>query len=487
VPGAVSIYDTRGPVKPSRPLTAVTALGARNAEVASVLDDHELSSRQVEGVSALRDLLEREVVDVVLTDADIEDLTLIGRKLRSQTSTTLSLLLWVSEDRDEARLDEATRVGVDHALHPTTLRAELRQILLAHRRRGWVAGSADRAVEPGIGDVWAILDAIPAPVFYKDTQGRYLGCNQAFEQFIGTTRAKLAGQTVYELSPAHLADKYFEADNALFASGGTQVYEARVRRADAEERDVIFYKALFSTENVNGLVGTLLDISDRKELERQLAGERERSEELLRNILPDAIAARLKDQTSEERVAESFSGVTVVFADIVDFTQLSATMSSERLVAMLDEVFSCFDRIADSHGIEKIKTIGDCYMVASGLPEPRTDHARAAAEFSLDLRACLGDLGRRVGHPLRLRIGMNSGPVTAGVIGRKKFIYDLWGDVVNTASRMEAHGVPDEIHCTDRTRQLLTETFELEHRGEIEVKGKGPMTTWFLRDRVVAR
>lgn len=470
-------------MKQSRPVVAAIALGQLDAEAAGVLADHELSVRHATDVDGLCELLEQELVDVVVTDADLQGLTRIGRKLRSRADTALGLLLWVTADRDGDRLDEATRVGVDHALHPDTLGAELRQILLAHRRRGWVAGGTGAVVEPGVEDVWAILDAIPAPVFYKDTQGRYLGCNHAFEEFIGTTREKVAGQSVYDLSPAHLADKYFEADNALFAEGGTQVYEARVQRADKVERDVIFYKALFSTERVNGLVGTLLDISDRKTLETALKRERERSETLLKNILPAAIAGRLKEQDSEERVADSFKDVTVVFADIVDFTRLSATMSSERLVALLDEVFSCFDQIADGHGIEKIKTVGDCYMVASGLPEPRDDHAHAAAEFALELRGCLDKLADRVGHRIDLRIGMNSGPVTAGVIGRKKFIYDLWGDVVNTASRMESHGVPGEIHCTDRTRELLHGDYDLEHRGNIAIKGKGQMRTWFLRDR----
>jgi class 3 adenylate cyclase len=205
--------------------------------------------------------------------------------------------------------------------------------------------------------------------------------------------------------------------------------------------------------------------------------EHERSERLLLNVLPAPVAARLKRR--DEVIADRFPAATVLFADIVDFTPTSAALPPEEVVALLDEVFSAFDRLADEHGLEKIKTIGDAYMVAGGIPTPRDDHCEAVAEMALAmLRACDG---RSAGtQALRLRIGMDTGPVVAGVIGRRKFIYDLWGDTVNTASRMESHGVPGSIQVTSAVRDRLCDRYRLEPRGTIEVKGKGPTPTWLL-------
>ena len=209
--------------------------------------------------------------------------------------------------------------------------------------------------------------------------------------------------------------------------------------------------------------------------------EREKSDRLLLNILPPAIAARLK--TGERTIADCLSDCTVLFTDLVGFTELSASLGPERLVGLLNEVFSAFDRIAFAHGLEKIKTIGDAYMAVSGLPTPRADHAVAGADAALKMVGELPGLAARLGVPLRIRVGMNSGPVVAGVIGEDKFSYDLWGDTVNTAARMESHGIPGEIHVTANTRALLADAFVLESRGGIQVKGKGLMETWLLKGR----
>jgi class 3 adenylate cyclase len=169
----------------------------------------------------------------------------------------------------------------------------------------------------------------------------------------------------------------------------------------------------------------------------------------------------------------------VLFADIVGFTPFSAKMTPRDLVHLLNEVFSAFDALARRHGLEKIKTIGDAYMVVGGLPAPRTDHAAAVAAMALDMRDAIGARG----EGLVLRIGLHTGPVVAGVIGTSKFTYDLWGDTVNTASRMESHGVPGRIHVSDELRAALGEGWRLEERGVIEVKGKGPMRTHWLSGR----
>ena len=223
-----------------------------------------------------------------------------------------------------------------------------------------------------------------------------------------------------------------------------------------------------------------MDISARREFTamRLLDEERERSERLLLNILPAPIAERLK--ASGDSIAEHSDGVTVLFADIVGFTPLSANKTPQALVELLNRIFSEFDALADMHGLEKIKTIGDAYMAVAGLPNPWPDHAPRAARMALAMLDVTARIAAETGEQLALRIGLDSGPVVAGVIGRRKFTYDLWGDTVNTASRMESHGVPGAIHCTETTGMLLQGAFQLQARGSMVIKGKGEMNTFLL-------
>jgi class 3 adenylate cyclase len=199
-------------------------------------------------------------------------------------------------------------------------------------------------------------------------------------------------------------------------------------------------------------------------------------------VLPPSISARLK--SGSELIADGFDEASVLFGDIVGFTELSGRLPVEELAGLLNRVFSRFDDLAERHGLEKIKTIGDAYMVASGLPVPRADHAVVLADMALDMRDALAAVARDLTYPLQIRIGIHAGPVVAGVIGKRKFIYDLWGDTVNTASRMESHGVPGEIQISEAMKALLGGAFELESRGEIQVKGKGAMVTYLLKGRV---
>jgi class 3 adenylate cyclase len=214
---------------------------------------------------------------------------------------------------------------------------------------------------------------------------------------------------------------------------------------------------------------------------RLLQAEQERSEGLLLNVLPAPIADRLKQ--GEEVIADRFPEVTVLFADLVDFTASSDRSSPERVVQVLAELFTAFDRLAARHGLEKIKTVGDAYMVAGGLPVPRPDHAEAVAEMALAVREEAGRHRDPAGRPLQVRVGIDSGPVVAGVIGTAKFSYDLWGDTVNTASRMESIGVPGCIQVTDRAYRRLRDRYRFERRGPVQVKGKGELVTWFLVGR----
>ncbi|MGE5852251.1 MAG: adenylate/guanylate cyclase domain-containing protein, partial [Deltaproteobacteria bacterium] len=209
-----------------------------------------------------------------------------------------------------------------------------------------------------------------------------------------------------------------------------------------------------------------------------LRSEREKSEALLLNILPKDIASILKNES--RTIADHFDGASILFADVVDFTPMSAKMSPTELVELLNEVFSYFDTLVEKYDVEKIKTIGDCYMVASGVPRPRVDHAHVLARLALEMRAFVSQ--RTFGqHKVNLRIGINSGSVVAGVIGRKKFIYDLWGDAVNTASRMESHGSEGTIQITRATYELIKSDFVCESRGTVYVKGKGEMEAWQIQ------
>ena len=228
------------------------------------------------------------------------------------------------------------------------------------------------------------------------------------------------------------------------------------------------------------IVFTLLALfaKQRAEALAALRTEQDKAENLLLNILPKSIAEKLKADTAT--IADQFDAASILFADVVDFTPFSEHLPAAEVVGILDHLFSHFDVLAERYGLEKIKTIGDAYMVAAGVPTPRPDHALALALMALDMREAMRSTDEIGHYGLELRIGINSGPVVAGVIGRKRFLYDLWGDAVNTASRMESQGTPGQIQVTRATYELLRDDFVLEPRGTVSVKGKGEMETWYL-------
>lgn len=210
--------------------------------------------------------------------------------------------------------------------------------------------------------------------------------------------------------------------------------------------------------------------------------ERHRSEKLLHNILPVSIADQLKSNTSV--IANRFESATVLFADIVGFTSLSEKMPPEKLTHILNLIFSMFDFLADKYGLEKIKTIGDAYMVAGGIPTQNKDHVEAVADMALEMLEELTRFNIENGQFFTIRIGIHSGPLVAGVIGTKKFTYDVWGDTVNTASRMESHGISGKIQVSQQVYEILKNKYKFEERGIINIKGKGEMKTYLLQGRM---
>jgi len=276
---------------------------------------------------------------------------------------------------------------------------------------------------------------------------------------------------------------YLVAITALLAGDGWISRDAAVRATEEELYSMAGLLYGF-TGMVVGLVYYFVVRLQRAreelvEKNAALEAERAKSERLLLNVLPAQIASRLKAE-GDRTIADGFDEVTVLFADLVGFTNLSSRTEPGPLVSMLDGVFTAFDGLAEEAGAEKIKTIGDAYMAAAGLPEERPDHAAVMARMALGLRESLEILNEERGTSLRIRVGLHTGPVIAGVLGTKKFQYDLWGDTVNTASRMESHGEPGRIQVSEATYMALKDEFRFEERGVIEVKGKGPMRTYFL-------
>jgi len=295
----------------------------------------------------------------------------------------------------------------------------------------------------GVG-LWGILAPMGALVF--------AGVRSGARWFIGFLALFLACGILGELwHPLVLLPAWFNSAMLALnvAVGGTVVFTLL---------------AVFAKQRVDALVA--------------LRAEQDRAEALLVNVLPRSIAERLKTQA--QTIADSFTSASILFADVVDFTPLAEHLPPAQIVGMLDELFGHFDSLVERYDLEKIKTIGDCYMAAAGIPVPRPDHARALALIALDMLDAMRSQGAMGAMGLELRIGVNSGPVVAGVIGRKRFLYDLWGDAVNVAGRMQTQGTPGRIQVTRATYDLLNDEFVCEPRGTIDIKGKGDIETWYL-------
>ncbi|MEG4247471.1 adenylate/guanylate cyclase domain-containing protein [Microcoleus sp. Pol10D4] len=319
-------------------------------------------------------------------------------------------------------------------------------------------------------------------IFQTTPDGQYLSANPALLRIYGYSSSEELVGTLTDISQQLYVDpdRRAEVVRLIEEQGKVSDFESQIYRRDGS---IIWisentYTVRDSYGNLLYYEGTVQDITTRKQAEAALRLEQEKSDRLLLNVLPQPIADRLKQDQSI--IADTFAEVTVLFADIVGFTQISSQISPPQLVSLLNDIFSTFDRLAEKHGLEKIKTIGDAYMVVGGLPMPRSDHAEAIAQMAIDMQQAITNFSHTHNQDFSIRIGINTGPVVAGVIGIKKFIYDLWGDTVNTASRMESHGKPGCIQVTSAIYDILQDKYVFESRGAIEVKGKGQMNTYFL-------
>ena len=322
-------------------------------------------------------------------------------------------------------------------------------------------------------------------IFQTTPSGRYLSANPALARLYGydspeelISSFKDISQQLYVdanrreefIAAIEAEDAVYGFESMAYRKDGSTIWVSENARAVRDSKGALLYYE-----------GIVSDITARKLTEEALRWQQEQTEKLLLNILPNSIAQRLKHD--QGIIADHFEEVSVLFADIVGFTPLAARIPPIKLVNLLNQIFSAFDYLAERHGLEKIKTIGDAYMVVGGLPLPLENHARAIAQMALDMQQAITDFQADTGEQFQIRIGINTGPVVAGVIGTRKFIYDLWGDTVNVASRMESTGVPGGIQVTTTTYECLKDKYELEQRGAIAVKGKGEMTTYWLKAR----
>ncbi len=348
------------------------------------------------------------------------------------------------------------------------LEAELSQMRSSHQQ-------VDDALRANQLKMRSLLQAIPDLIIVLDSQGIYADFIEAkgIDLLIPDTKCRL-GKSIFEVLPSELAQRYMDAIRAALASGDIQVleYELEIHNKSG------FYEARVAACGEDEVVFIVRNVTERKHMETALALEREKSEKLLLNVLPKVIAEQLKQ--NQGAIAKQFDEATILFADIVGFTQLSSTLSATKVVNLLNQLFSRFDVLADRYELEKIKTIGDAYMIVGGLPLKQTRHAEAIAHIALDMLRETKQFALESESPIQIRIGINTGPVVAGVIGMKKFIYDLWGDAVNVASRMESSGIANSIQVTEATYQKIRHEFHCVPRGSIEVKGKGLMPTYFL-------
>ncbi|MEY3296842.1 MAG: hypothetical protein RLZZ597_102 [Cyanobacteriota bacterium] len=439
------------------------------------------------------------LLDVVLPDLDGYSLC---QQLKKNAATRDIPVIFLSSLADSLDKVKAFQSGAaDYIAKPFAVQEVLvrvqNQIYLAQQRRQLYQKNQQlqRQVEERIQlekarqsaelNYYSLVENATVGIFQATGDGHLLSVNPSMARLCGYDSAAAMIAAVTDISRqiyvqpkrreellAYLSrfDKITDAESEVFRQDGSTFWVSEdIWRVYDAEGTLLYYE------------GIVHDISERRQMENELRQQRQQADRLLVNILPYRIAQRLK--SGARTIAESLDQVSVLFADLVDFTAASGEMSPRQLVKMLNEVFSMFDQLAEFYHLEKIKTIGDAYMVAGGLPTPQDNHEAAIAQFALDICEAIQRFPRPDGAPFKIRIGIHTGPVVAGVIGRRKFAYDLWGDTVNIASRMETTGLPQRIQVTPELYEKLKDQFLFEPRGHVAVKGRGQMATYWLLGR----
>ncbi|MEB3252680.1 MAG: adenylate/guanylate cyclase domain-containing protein [Cyanobacteriota bacterium] len=381
---------------------------------------------------------------------------------------------------------EEVLVRVQNQLHLASQRQQLNHQNALLRQEVEERIQVEQALLAAEMNYRSLFDNSTVGIFKASSEGTYLSVNPAMAQLYGYDSAAEMIAAIQDINRQiyvqpkrrdelmvylNRYDRITDAESEVFCRNGSTLWVSEdIWKVWDRQGHFLYYE------------GIVHDISERRQIETELRQQRQQADRLLVNILPHRIAQRLK--SGSRIVPDSLERVSVLFADLVDFTAASREMNPDQLVTLLNEVFSMFDQLAEFHGLEKIKTIGDAYMVAGGVPVPQEHHDQAIAQFALDIREAIQQFSRPGGPPFQIRVGIHTGPVVAGVIGRRKFAYDLWGDTVNLASRMESTGEAQKIQVTPEFYHRLKDQFRFELRGDIAIKGRGQVATYWLIDRL---
>lgn len=444
--------------------------------------------KALSGQMALR-TAQVEAPDLVLLDIQLPTMTgyEVCQKFKESEATRDIPIIFLSALDDPSDKAKAFAVGgVDYITKPFQVEEVLMRVriqLTLHWQQQQLRAQ-NALLKQAEAKYRSMFENATEGIFQTTQEGRYLSANPALARILGydspqelmDSMTNIARQVYVEPRRREELAVYIrqfgeitEAESQVYCKDGSRIWiSENMRAVYGETGEFLYYE------------GTVQDITDRHTMEVELRQQRQQAERLLVNILPHRIAQRLK--ASHHTIADQFDHVTVLFADLVDFTRTSSLVSPKELVELLNQIFSTFDRLAEKRGVEKIKTIGDAYMAAAGLPTARPDHAEAIAQLALDMQQEIQNFMTPEGQPFQLRIGINTGSVVAGVIGIKKFSYDLWGDTVNIASRMESIGEPGRIQVTATSYEFLKRHFLLEERGTTVIKGRGEMVTYWLID-----
>lgn len=422
-----------------------------------------------------QEILQLTIYDLMASDKetinrDIQDILAFKRPLKRQS---------YYHHRDRSLLEvEVTASAIAYGKS---------QLLCGCLREIASRQQVEQALQQAEAKYRQIFENAAQGIYQTSVDGRYISANTALAKLYGYRSAEALMANITNIGEQLYVDpnRYAKFVSSLHKYDTVSRFVSQVYRADGGTIWISeTARAVYDSEgNLLYYEGTVEDVTERKVVAEALRYQQEQSERLLLNILPGPIAARL--QLAEDAIADSFGEVTVLFADLVGFTEICAEIPPTELVSLLNDIFSTFDNLAERHGLEKIKTIGDAYMVAGGLPLPQANHAEAVAEMALDMMEAIAQFTTKHGKAFNIRIGINTGPVVAGVIGIKRLIYDLWGDTVNIASRMESQGIPGCIQVTKSTYDQLRDKYIFEQRGAIQVKGRGEMTTYLLISKKV--